>query len=70
MRPLGRHAHRLAQGRVEVDGLADVDRIRAHPDGDADFADHVADAGADDDPVGFGVEDELDAAGVVGDGLQ
>ncbi len=48
MRHFGRHAHRFAQRRVRVDGLADVDRVGTHLDGQADFADHVAGRGADD----------------------
>jgi hypothetical protein len=57
-----------------VDGLADIHRVRAHLDGEAHFADHVAGAGADDGAadhaVGFGVEDQLGEAvvGAVGDG--
>jgi hypothetical protein len=42
VRHFGGHAHRLAQGRVGVDGLADVGRVGAHLDGQADLADHVA----------------------------
>jgi hypothetical protein len=33
---------------VRVDGLADIDCVAAHFDGQTDFADHVAGARADD----------------------
>ena len=74
MGDFGGHADGFAQGGVGVDGLADIHGIRAHFDGQAHFADHVAGGGADDgaadDPVGFGVEDQLGEAvvGAVGDG--
>jgi hypothetical protein len=42
------HADALAQRGVQVDGLADVHRIRAHFDGERNFANHGADMGADD----------------------
>jgi hypothetical protein len=50
VRHFGRHADRFAQRRVRVDGLADIDRVAAHFDGQADFADHVAGVRADDAP--------------------
>lgn len=63
MRHLGRHAHRFAPDRASAgDGLADIHRIRAHLDDEADFADHVADDAASDNPVGFDFEDELGKA--------
>ncbi len=74
MRHFRRHADAFAQRRVRVDGLADIDGVGAHLDGQADFADHVAgaraDDGAADDAMGFRVEDQLGEAvvGAVGDG--
>jgi hypothetical protein len=53
----GGHADRFAQRRVGVDGLADVDGVSAHFDGEANFADQVtrvrADDAAADDAVGL-----------------
>ena len=72
MGDFGSHAHRLTQRRVRVDGLADIDRIAAHFDGQADFADHVTGVRADDGPANdamrFGIEDQIakTAIGVVG----
>jgi hypothetical protein len=37
----------LAQRWMRVDGLADVDSVRTHLDGQGDLADHVARVGAD-----------------------
>ena len=49
-----------------MDGLADVDGVGAHLDGQRDLADHVAGVGADDaaadDAVGFFIEDQLGEA--------
>src|SRR5207342_402200 len=45
---LGRHAHRFAQGRMRVDGVADVLDLAAHLNGEADLADQVAGMHADD----------------------
>jgi hypothetical protein len=59
---------------VRVDGLADIHGVRAHLDGQRDFADHVAcvraDDAAADDAMGFGVEQQLGEAFVaaIGDG--
>ena len=47
VRHLGRHADALAQRGVRVDGLADINRVSAHLNGQGDFADHVARVGAD-----------------------
>ena len=62
----GGHADGFAQGRVRVNGLADVDRVAAHLDGQTDFADHVAsiraDDGTADDAMRFGIEDQLGKA--------
>ena len=46
MRNLRRHANALAQRGVRVNGFAYVYCIRAHLDGQGDFADHVACVGA------------------------
>jgi len=57
-----------------MDGLAYIDGIAAHLDGQTDFADHVASARPDDSAadhaVRFGVKDELGEPilGAVGDG--
>ena len=59
--------------RVRVDGLADIDRITTHFNGQTDFADHVASVRADnrpaDHPMRFGIENQLGEAviGTVGD---
>src|SRR5690606_30904382 len=37
-----RHAQALAERRVRMDGLADVDGVGPHLDGQRDLADHVA----------------------------
>jgi hypothetical protein len=42
-----RHANALAQRRVRVNGLANIDGICAHLDRQRDFTDHVAGVGAD-----------------------
>jgi hypothetical protein len=74
VRDLGRHADAFAQGRVRVDGLADVDFVGAHLDGERDLADQVAGVRADDaaadDCVGLLREQQLGEALVaaVGDG--
>ena len=47
MRNLRRHAHALAQGRVRMDGLADVHRVGAHFNGQRNLANHVAGVRAD-----------------------
>lgn len=47
MRHFRRHADALAQRRMRVDGLADVDSVRTHLDGQGDLADHVARMRAD-----------------------
>ena len=44
----GGHADGFAQRGVGVDGFADVHRIRAHFNGQGNFANHVARVGADD----------------------
>ena len=69
-----RHADQFAQCRMRMDGLADVDRIASHLDGEANLADQVARMGADDAAaehavVGF-IEQELGEALVapIGDG--
>src|SRR5438093_3063344 len=63
---LGRHADRFAERRMRVDGLADVSRLAAHLDREADLADQVAGVGADDaaadDAVGGFVEQQLGEA--------
>ena len=57
-----------------MDGLADIDGIAAHFDGQADFADHVAgtwaDNGTTDHAMRFGIENQLGETivGAVGDG--
>ena len=48
MRHLGREADAFAQRGVRMDGLADVERVGAHLDGQRDLADQVAGMGADD----------------------
>ena len=48
VRDLGRHADALAQRRVRMDRLADVDRVGAHLDRQRDLADQVAGMRADD----------------------
>src|SRR6185503_14255955 len=71
---LGRHADRLAHGRVRVDGLADVGRVGAHFHGKRELADQVARARTDDaaahDAVRSGIENKLGETLVarVGDG--
>ena len=66
MRHFSRHADRFTQRRVRVDGFADIDRITAHFDGQADFADHVAGVRANsrpaDDAMRFGIKDQLGEA--------
>ena len=47
MRHFRRHANGFAKGWMRVDGLADVDSVRTHLDGQGDLADHVARVGAD-----------------------
>ena len=47
MRHFRRHADALAQRRMRVDGLADVDSVRTHLDGQGDLADYVARMRAD-----------------------
>ena len=47
MRHFRRHADALAQRRMRVDGLADVDSVRTHLDAQGDLADHVARMRAD-----------------------
>ena len=47
MRHFRRHADALAQRGMRVDGLADVDGVGAHLDGQRHFADHVAGVRAD-----------------------
>ena len=74
MRHFRRHANRLTKRRVRVNGLADIDGIATHFDGQTHFADHVAsaraDEGAADHAMRFGVEDQLGEAVVaaVGNG--
>jgi hypothetical protein len=41
VRHFGRHANAFTQGRVRVNGFADVHRIRAHFNRQGDFANHV-----------------------------
>ena len=48
MRHLRRHANALAQRGVRMDGLADVNRVGAHLNGQSNLADHVAGVGAHD----------------------
>jgi hypothetical protein len=48
MRHFRRHADALAQRRVRVNRLADIDRVGAHFNGQRNLADHVACVGADD----------------------
>src|SRR6056297_3346962 len=59
----GGHHHRFAQGRVRVDGQADVLGGRTHLDGQTNFADEIsgvhADDAAADDSAGFFVEDQF-----------
>ena len=59
----GRHADALAQRGVRVDGLANVDLVGAHLDGQGHFTDQIAGMGADDatadDAVRLGVEQQL-----------
>lgn len=70
----GRHANGFAERRVRMDGLADIGRLAAHLDGQADLADQVSGMGADDaaadDPVRGLVKDQLGEALVaaIGDG--
>ena len=70
----GGHAQAFAQGGVGVDGLADVDGVGAHFNGQGDFANHIARVGADDaaadDAVAGFVKQELGKALVaaIGDG--
>lgn len=56
----------LWQGRVRVDGFADVGGVTAHFDGQADFADHVAGVGADDaaanNQTAFSIKNQLGEA--------
>ena len=47
MRHFRRHADALAQRRVGVDRLADIDRIRPHLNRQCNLANHVAGMGAD-----------------------
>jgi hypothetical protein len=44
---LCRHSDRLAEGRVRMDGLANICRLASHLDRKADFADQVAGMRAD-----------------------
>ena len=46
MRHFRRHANGFAKGWMRVDGLADVDSVRTHLDGQGDLANHVACVGA------------------------
>ena len=48
MRDFCRHADCFTERRVRVNGLANIDCVAAHLDGQTDFADHVAGARADD----------------------
>src|SRR5690554_991651 len=58
-----RHADGFAQRRMRMDGLADVRRVGAHFDREADLADQIAgmraDNGAADDALRFLVEQQL-----------
>lgn len=61
MRHLSGHANALAQGRVRVNGLANIYRVGAHLAGQGNLADHVACVRTDDAatqnlavPVGLG----------------
>ena len=51
-----------------MDGFADVCRVAAHFDGQADFANHIAAVRADDtaadDTAGFRIKNQLGKAGV------
>ena len=76
MRNLRRHADALAQRRMRVDGLADVDSVdsvRTHLDGQGDLADHVArmraDHAAAQDAVGLRIKrpDRLRVSAVMDD---
>src|SRR5690606_19183286 len=63
---LGRHRHRLAQGRVRMDGVADVLDLAAHLDRQRRLGDQLAGVHADDpgadDPAGRLVEHQLGEA--------
>src|SRR5437763_469189 len=71
---LCRHSDRFARGRMRMDGLADIDRVRAHFDRERNLADEIArpgtDDGAPDQAVRLLGEDQLAEALVatVGDG--
>ena len=47
MRHFRRHANGFAKGWMRVDGLADVDSVGTHLDGQRDLSDHVARMRAD-----------------------
>ena len=63
VRHFRRHADALAERRVRVDDLADIDRVAAHLDGQRHLADRVAGRGVDDGAaeaaVRLVVEDQL-----------
>src|SRR5690606_28947824 len=63
---LGAQPHRFTEGRMRVDGVADVGRLGAHLDGQGDLGDELAGVDPDDaathDPVAFGVEQQLGGA--------
>src|SRR5262249_44858039 len=71
---LRRHTDRLAESRMRMNGLADICRLAAHLDREADFTDQVAgmrpDDSAADDPMGRRVEQQLGKTliAAVGDG--
>src|ERR1041385_8188665 len=45
---LCRHSNRFARRRMRMDGLADIDRVGAHFDGERNLADEIARSGSDD----------------------
>src|SRR5690606_33869177 len=63
---LGAQADRLRDGRVRVDGVADVGRLRAHLDRQRDLGDELAGMHADDaaadDAAGIRIEQQLGEA--------
>src|SRR5690606_31797331 len=63
---LGAQADRLGEGRVRVDGVADVGRLRAHLDRQRDLGDELAGMHADDaaadDAAGIRIEQQLGEA--------
>src|SRR5690606_25207303 len=63
---LGAQAARLREGRVRVDGVADVGRLRAHLDRQRDLGDELAGMHADDaaadDAAGIRIEQQLGEA--------